>query len=432
MKSTSSFADYVAASRVLHSWRTYGVKKALCSLADECSFTNQGPLLYELSCRLNGLPGPHLLVDGLWFSRPYGGITRVWNQILGAWLLPGLNSPLAPITLIDRDSSLSITRKFPTVKAQYFDPLDCSQVSLSSEENTSLIRDLNVDAFCSSWISSSSTSSPVCAEVALFHDCLPERYQPRDPALLPLRHRWWSGASAYLAVSADTAEDLTSSFDCADRPIAWCHPSPDPIFSETYYVRNFDVLWQKLRVQANIRSPFVLLPATSAVGTYKNPELVGLALSDNRLRSVQLVLSGVGAEQRSVQLENRFPNLRGRISSVGLNDTELALVYRHALAVLIPSRIEGFGLPAIEVMAAGGLPLVADSRGLRESGAEAAMRFSPDQPQQLIGLLQLLLDPTSRSWLKNRLQPRTEARLTRLNPDLLGLCLLAQVRLASA
>ena len=31
------------------------------------------------------------------------------------------------------------------------------------------------------------------------------------------------------------------------------------------------------------------------------------------------------------------------------------LVYRQALAVVIPSRIEGFGLPAIEVMAAGGL-----------------------------------------------------------------------------
>ena len=34
-------------------------------------------------------------------------------------------------------------------------------------------------------------------------------------------------------------------------------------------------------------------------------------------------------------------------------------------------------------MAAGGLPLVADARGLREAGAEAAIRFAPDQPQQL-------------------------------------------------
>ena len=57
------------------------------------------------------------------------------------------------------------------------------------------------------------------------------------------------------------------------------------------------------------------------------------------------------------------------IYAAGFTDVELALVYRHALAVVIPSRIEGFGLPAIEV-AAGGLPLLADSRGLREAGGE--------------------------------------------------------------
>ena len=46
------------------------------------------------------------------------------------------------------------------------------------------------------------------------------------------------------------------------------------------------------------------------------------------------------------------------------------------MAVVIPSRIEGFGLPAIEVIASGGVSLVADVRGLREAGAEAALRFS--------------------------------------------------------
>ena len=60
-----------------------------------------------------------------------------------------------------------------------------------------------------------------------------------------------------------------------------------------------------------------------------------------------------------------FPHLRGRVLAAGFSDSELALAYRQALAVVIPSRIEGFGLPAIEVMAAGGLCLVADARGLR-------------------------------------------------------------------
>ena len=140
----------------------------------------------------------------------------------------------------------------------------------------------------------------------------------------------------------------------------------------------------------------------------------------------------IGAEQRAQELRNPFPLLRGRILAAGFTDSELALVYRYAVAVLIPSRIEGFGLPAIEVMSAGGLPLVANVRGLREAGAEAAMRFTPDQPQELIGLLHLLLDPASGFWLLSRLQPRIKARLSRLNPDLIGLSLLAQARRASA
>ena len=111
------------------------------------------------------------------------------------------------------------------------------------------------------------------------------------------------------------------------------------------------------------------------------------------------MLCGIAAEQRAQELELRFPHLRGRVLAAGFSDYELTLVYRQALAVVIPSRIEGFGLPAIEVMASGGLCLVADARGLREAGAEAALRFSARQPEQLSDLLKLVADPFTRAWL---------------------------------
>ena len=189
----------------------------------------------------------------------------------------------------------------------------------------------------------------------------------------------------------------------------------------------------ELQTRAGLSTNFVLLPATSAIGSYKKIQrLLALHFLTLACIHLQLVLCGVGAEQCAQQLELTFPHLQGRILAAGFTDSELALVFRHALAVLIPSRIEGFGLPAIEVMAAGGLPLVADARGLREAGAEAAMRFAPDQPEQLSCLLQLLVDPLSRTWLNSRLQPRIESRLGRLNPDLIGLSLLAQARRAAA
>ena len=154
------------------------------------------------------------------------------------------------------------------------------------------------------------------------------------------------------------------------------------------------------------------------------------ALANRDLLSLPLLLSGIAAEQRAKELEIYFPHLRGRILAAGFSDLELALVYRQALAVVIPSRIEGFGLPAIEVMASGGLSLVADARGLREAGAEAALRFSSRKPEQLSGLLKLVADPLTRTWLQSQLRPRMRSRLARLNPDLIGLALLAQARRA--
>ena len=116
--------------------------------------------------------------------------------------------------------------------------------------------------------------------------------------------------------------------------------------------------------------------------------------------------------------------------AAGFSDSELTLVYRQALAVVVPSLIEGFGLPAIEVIASGGLCLVADVRGLREAGAEAALRFSSRQPRQLSNLLKLVIDPCTRIWLQRILKQRMCSRLARLHPDLLGLALLAQARRA--
>ena len=79
-------------------------------------------------------------------------------------------------------------------------------------------------------------------------------------------------------------------------------------------------------------------------------------------------------------------------------------------------------------MAAGGLPLLADSRGLREAGDNAALRFPADQPAVLSRFLELVSEPYSRAWIHQCLSERTKRRLERLHPDLIGLALLAQAR----
>ncbi len=61
-----------------------------------------------------------------------------------------------------------------------------------------------------------------------------------------------------------------------------------------------------------------------------------------------------------------------------LSDSELALFYGGATAVLVPSRYEGFGLPALEAMACGAPVIAAQAGALPEVTGNAALLVPPD------------------------------------------------------
>ena len=424
------FGDAKVAINVLNSWRHGGVSKALKTL-DEFGSANplvgKMPLIRELNARLSGEPGPRLLIDGLWFSRAHGGITRVWEQILSCWLLPGMFSSAAPIQLIDRDSKLWQSSRFHCHHGAVIDPLDLNRIEALEAENVAIAQQWGADVFLSSWISTCGGINSICRQLALVHDCLPERSCP-DQQLLNLRRRWLSGASGHLAVSKATAQDLEGLLCKPSGTIPWCHSAPGITLVDAYSQAASDVMWKRLRQRMGLKTPFVLLPATSCIGSYKNPELVAAALDHPAMQSVHLVICGVAADQCRCEIEDRFTSLVGRITAAGFSDQELVLIYRHALAVVIPSRIEGFGLPVIEALASGGNVLVADARGLREAGGEAAMRFHPDHPSRLRCLLELFLHNQSRDAFATVLNRRRQQRLQRLHPDFIGLSLLVLAR----
>ena len=419
---------------MLDCWRLKGASPAQL-LLDELlpsSGLDHGLIGQELRLRLSGAPGPSLLLDGLWFSRPHGGITRVWEQILRCWQLPGLITPQAPLAIIDRNSHLALTGSFENLTGAEVDPLDYSAVAGLSYENSQLARSWGASVFLSSWISTSARfdlepSLSQLHELILVHDCLPERGS-KDALLLHQRRRWLKGASRCLAVSAATAVDLEGLLQLPTGSVPWCYSGPDRIFQATFADPDSAKLWPQLQQRSGLNHPYVLLPATSGPGSYKNPELVAAALAEHGLQQIQLVLSGLAAETHRAVLIEQFPHLQGRCLVAGFTDLELALAYRHALAVVLPSRIEGFGLPAIEALASGATVLVADSRGLREAGAGACPRVSTSDPTDLAAWLRLLLDNPSRAWLLRHLQRRAQQRLQQLHPDLLGLALLALAR----
>ena len=61
-----------------------------------------------------------------------------------------------------------------------------------------------------------------------------------------------------------------------------------------------------------------------------------------------------------------------------VKDQELVSLYRNAIALMMPSLMEGFGLPALEAMANGCLVLASDIPSLKEVCGDAAIYFDPD------------------------------------------------------
>ncbi len=100
-------------------------------------------------------------------------------------------------------------------------------------------------------------------------------------------------------------------------------------------------------------------------------------------------------------------HLAGRVPT-----DELVHLYRRAALVVVPSRYEGFGLPAVEAMACG-TPVVTTSAGaLPEvvSVGGGGVTVSPDDPEALAKAIRALLDhPEERRRLGTLARPRVEA-----------------------
>lgn len=100
------------------------------------------------------------------------------------------------------------------------------------------------------------------------------------------------------------------------------------------------------------------------ISQYPNISLVLVGKEDYFYKRLKEKVRNMGLEQ-SV-------NFLGEVS-----DEDLSSLYQNALALVIPSLMEGFGLPALEAMANRCLVLSSDIPGLKEVCGNAALYFDP-------------------------------------------------------
>lgn len=88
-------------------------------------------------------------------------------------------------------------------------------------------------------------------------------------------------------------------------------------------------------------------------------------------------------------------------------DDELRLLYRQCAGLVIPSLKEGFGLPALEAMAAGSPVVASAGTALEELVGDAGILVNPESVEDIMHGMALL---TSQAELRNRLSSRAFER----------------------
>jgi glycosyltransferase involved in cell wall biosynthesis len=135
-----------------------------------------------------------------------------------------------------------------------------------------------------------------------------------------------------------------------------------------------------------------MLLCVAAKRPHKNQVLLARALS--RLPGdVHAVLVGhdegygseIAAAARNAQVE-------GRVRLVDyVSDEELETLWGMASCAVLPTRAEGFGLPALEAMRRGVPVACSDIPVMREVGGDVARYFDPDDPQSAAAAIQAAL-----------------------------------------
>jgi alpha-1,3-rhamnosyl/mannosyltransferase len=206
--------------------------------------------------------------------------------------------------------------------------------------------------------------------VMTVHDLVPVRW----PETMPRWHRLYTSrfigrmlgaADRIITPSQDTADDLNALLRVPASKIRMVPNGIDALF-----------FGPALRAAAE-RPPYVLFVGTPEPRKNLSRLISAMTILRARGRRETLVIVGAGGWGDGVQ-EGLEVQQAGRVS-----DEELHTLYANASSLALPSLHEGFGLAALEAMAAG-TPVVAGNTGaLPEVTGGAAILVDPLNPEAI-------------------------------------------------
>ncbi|MEH1867867.1 MAG: FkbM family methyltransferase [Nostoc sp.] len=316
-------------------------------------------------------PTPIIIVDGVFFQLYQTGITRVWKSLLEEWVTNGFAKH---ILFLDRGGTAPIIPgiRYRTISYHDYDNIDSDRSMLQQvcdEEGADL------------FISSYHTTPITTPSVFMAHDMIAERIGSNlNHIIWQEKHYAIRHASAFIAVSKNTARDLVTYFP--EISLESVTIAENGVDHTTFSVATQENIHQ-FKIKYGITKPYFLLVRIGNV--YKNSILFFKAFSQlPSSYGFDIVVTGTDG---LLSPEFRAYTSGSIVHLLHLSDEELAIAYSGAVALVYPSKYEGFGMPIVEAMACGCPVITCPNASIPEVADEAAIYVNDDDVHEMTNAL---------------------------------------------
>ena len=311
-----------------------------------------------------------IAIDGVFFQLYRTGIARVWRSLLQEWAEDSFSKY---IVVLDRAGTAP---KIPGIKYRTVSPCDYDTTNADREMLQQICDEEGADVFISTYYTTP-LSTP---SVFMAHDMIPEVMEwDLNRPLWQHKHHAIRSASSLIAVSENTANDLVRFFPEISRDsvkVAYC--GVDPIFHPANPQKMED-----FKDKYKIAKPYFLVVGLRS--GYKNAMLFfqSFAKLENK-DSFAIVCVGGGEELEDELVP--YVSEKNIYLLPHIEDKDLRLAYAAAVALVYPSKYEGFGLPILEAMACGCPVITCPVASIPEVAGDAALYVNHDVDEMAIAL----------------------------------------------